>query len=131
MLAMASQEHIRCSARSFKIRETEPLQELICPISKCVPEEAFYLKFMLEIETNKEDVGNEPEPLLIFCFDKIIASDHLKEVSFGEVIVAVAKEVFSKETLVSLLEYGSVLKDIHNRLISEGYIWRNGKFYKK
>jgi hypothetical protein len=37
----------------------------------------------------------------------------------------------SEETKASLREYGEVLRSIHNRLISEGYIWSNGKFLKK
>jgi len=34
--------------------------------------------------------------------------------------------IFSEETMQGLRELGLVLQSIHNRLISEGYIYRNG-----
>jgi hypothetical protein len=36
---------------------------------------------------------------------------------------------FSDETVASVLELGEHLRSIHNRLISEGYVIKNGKIY--
>jgi len=38
--------------------------------------------------------------------------------------------IFSDETLKSLNELGDVLRNIHNRLISEGYTISNGEIKK-
>ncbi|MFA6552407.1 MAG: hypothetical protein WCT19_02790 [Candidatus Paceibacterota bacterium] len=66
----------------------------------------------------------EPEEkvLSVFCFDTI---------SIDSAFRVLAQQFFSEETVVSLKEYGEVLRGIHNRLISEGYVINNGKFYKK
>lgn len=42
-----------------------------------------------------------------------------------------SKRIFSDETMASLREYGEVLRKIHNRALSEGYVFVDGKFYKK
>lgn len=42
-----------------------------------------------------------------------------------------SSKIFSEETAAALREYGEVLRDIHNRMISEGYVFHNGEFYKK
>ncbi len=39
------------------------------------------------------------------------------------------KKPFSYETLAALHEYGAVLRQIHNRLIREGYVIKDGKIY--
>ena len=41
-----------------------------------------------------------------------------------------ARTEFSDETIVSLKELGVVLQEIHNRLISEGYVIKDGKIEK-
>ncbi len=38
--------------------------------------------------------------------------------------------LFSEETIESLSELGAELKKIHDRLISEGYIFKDGKIFK-
>lgn len=40
------------------------------------------------------------------------------------------KSEFTDETIQSLRDLGEVLRNIHNRLISEGYVLFNGKFIK-
>ncbi len=40
------------------------------------------------------------------------------------------RQPFSKETIDSLKDLGEVLMRIHRRLISEGYIIKDGKIYK-
>ena len=40
------------------------------------------------------------------------------------------KYIFTRETVESLCELGKVLQRIHNRLISEGCIIKDGKVYK-
>lgn len=37
---------------------------------------------------------------------------------------------FSEETLASLRDLGEVIRKIHNRLVSEGYVIANGKILK-
>jgi len=37
---------------------------------------------------------------------------------------------FSKETIQSLQELGEVLRQIHNRLLSEGYTIKDGEIFK-
>jgi hypothetical protein len=37
---------------------------------------------------------------------------------------------FSDETIQSLKELGAILLRIHNRLISEGYVIKDGRIYK-
>ena len=41
-----------------------------------------------------------------------------------------AANVPNEETMKALCEYGEVLRGIHNRLLSEGYVYENGRFYK-
>ena len=36
----------------------------------------------------------------------------------------------SEETLIALEELGAVLREIHIRLLSEGYVIKDGKIYK-
>lgn len=38
--------------------------------------------------------------------------------------------IFSDETIDSLKELGTVLRGIHDRLISEGYLIQGGKIFK-
>lgn len=59
--------------------------------------------------------------LSIFCFDSM---------SISEALLVLVQQVFDEETITSLIEYGEVLRGIRNRLISEGYVYTNGKFYK-
>ncbi len=40
------------------------------------------------------------------------------------------KPPFPPETVRALQEFGEVLREIHNRLLSEGYVYKNGKLYK-
>jgi hypothetical protein len=40
------------------------------------------------------------------------------------------KNLFSQETIDSFVELGSVVKDIRKRLLSEGYVIKNGKITK-
>lgn len=40
-------------------------------------------------------------------------------------------EIFSNETIGSLVELGEVLRRIHNRLITEGYEIKDGCIVKK
>ena len=39
------------------------------------------------------------------------------------------KELFSDETIASLVELGEVLRKIHMRILSEGYTYKDGQFY--
>lgn len=39
------------------------------------------------------------------------------------------KEVFSDETIASLVELGEALRKIHMRILSEGYTYKDGQFY--
>ena len=41
-----------------------------------------------------------------------------------------AETHFSDETIQSLRELGAILANIRNRLLSEGYVMKNGKIYK-
>jgi hypothetical protein len=41
-----------------------------------------------------------------------------------------ASQPLSEETVQSVLELGELLKQIHRRLVSEGYIIRNGQILK-
>ena len=68
----------------------------------------------------KIDTG--AEYLSVFCFDGL---------SINEAFLVLINEVFKEETINTLREYGEVLEGIHNRLISEGYIFIDGKFYKE
>lgn len=74
---------------------------------------------------------NEPKSegkiLSVFCFDAISISDTFISATF----FALARQIFSEETMESLREYGEVLRGIHRRLLSEGYVFSNGKFYRK
>lgn len=38
---------------------------------------------------------------------------------------------FTDETMQSLVELGSILRSIHDRLVVEGYTIKNGKIYKE
>jgi hypothetical protein len=40
------------------------------------------------------------------------------------------KLVLPEETIRAVLELGQILRRIHDRRISEGYTFRDGKFYK-
>lgn len=64
----------------------------------------------------------EEETLSIFCFDIISTSEAFRNI---------VQQNFGKETAISLQELGEVLKNIHSRLISEGYVFSNGEYYKK
>lgn len=63
-----------------------------------------------------------PETLSVFCFDTIIVE---------EAFLTFIREAYEEDMLSAHREYGEVLRSIHNRLISEGYVFSNGKFYKK
>lgn len=39
------------------------------------------------------------------------------------------KEIFSDETIASLVELGELLRKVHMRIISEGYTYKDGQFY--
>ena len=41
-----------------------------------------------------------------------------------------AKQIFTDEDIASFVELGGVLWKIHNRLISDGYVFKNGKLSK-
>jgi len=41
------------------------------------------------------------------------------------------KRIFSDQTLASLKELGNTLERIHKRLVSEGYIIKDGKIFKE
>lgn len=62
------------------------------------------------------------ETLSIFCVDTI---------STDEAFLTLIKEAFEEDTTSVFRDYGEVLRGIHNRLISEGYIFSDGKFCKK
>lgn len=47
-----------------------------------------------------------------------------------EQMVLPSQGVFSEETIASVSEYGSILGRIYKRLISEGYIIKDGKIFK-
>lgn len=76
---------------------------------------------MEKINKNTVNVPKN-EMLEIFCTDTL---------SISEAFLTVAGQIFDEETLVSLREYGEILRGIHNRLVSEGYVINNGKIYKK
>lgn len=40
------------------------------------------------------------------------------------------RQKFSEETIQALIEYGKVLREIHDGLISEGYVIKNHKIFK-
>jgi len=63
----------------------------------------------------------EGEMLSIFCFDTISTTEAFRNI---------VQQNFGKEVMTSLQELGEVLKNIHNRLISEGYVFNGGKYYK-
>lgn len=63
----------------------------------------------------------EPETLSIFCMDTISVVD-------SPIVWSLL--IFTLEVVESLREYGEVLRSIHNRLISEGYVINRGKIYK-
>ena len=66
---------------------------------------------------------NEKENTLsIFCTDTI---------SMSEALRGIVQQNFGREVRTSLQELGEVLKGIQKRLVSEGYIINNGKYYKK
>ena len=48
-------------------------------------------------------------------------------------VVYLSKEetYFTDETIQSLVELGTVLRSIHDRLIAEGYTIKDGKIYKE
>ena len=72
--------------------------------------------YILELKDKSKD-----NTLSIFCFDSM---------SISEALLVLVQQVFNEETVISLIEYGEVLRGIRNRLISEGYVFTNGKFYK-
>lgn len=63
----------------------------------------------------------EDKTLSIFCWDTMYV---------GEAFRNIVQQIFNKEVMSSLQELGKVLKGVHSRLISEGYIFTNGKYYK-
>ena len=63
----------------------------------------------------------EGKTLSIFCYDTMYV---------GEAFRSIVQQIFSKEVMSSLQELGKVLKGVHSRLISEGYVFTNGKYYK-
>ena len=63
----------------------------------------------------------ETKKLLINCADMLsISEDYFVPISIP----------FTTEAISSLGEYGEVLRKIHRRLISEGYIVDKGRIYK-
>lgn len=40
------------------------------------------------------------------------------------------KSSLSDDTIASLVELGEVLREIHEKLIAQGYTYREGKFYE-
>ena len=73
------------------------------------------------IKSNKilgEDTGNT---LSIYCVDEIVITEDF---------FAMVRQFFSKETLSALAEYGLILRNIHERLITEGYKFINGTYIK-
>lgn len=68
-------------------------------------------------------VKNIDESILsVYCFDTV---------SIDEAFLSLLDQIFEEETIDTLREYGEVLRGIHKRLISEGYVFINGKFYKE
>lgn len=39
-------------------------------------------------------------------------------------------EIFSEETIQSLVGLGEILRKIHNRILSEGYVFKDDQFIK-
>ena len=73
----------------------------------------------IKISPDIQPVNNT---LSVCCFDTL-ATD--------EAFLVLVQEIFEEETIDILREYGEVLRGIHNRLISEGNVFINGKFYKQ
>ncbi len=63
----------------------------------------------------------EGKTLSIFCYDTM---------SVGESFRSIVQQIFDKVVMSSLRELGEVIKGIHSRLISEGYVFSSGKYYK-
>ena len=63
----------------------------------------------------------EGETLSIFCYDTM---------SVGESFRSIVQQIFDKVVMSSLQELGEVIKGIHSRLLSEGYVFNSGKYYK-
>ena len=63
----------------------------------------------------------EGETLSIFCYDTM---------SIGESFRSIVQQIFDKAVMSSLCELGEVIKGIHHRLLSEGYVFNSGKYYK-
>ena len=63
----------------------------------------------------------EGETLSIFCYDTM---------SIGESFRSIVQQIFDKVVMSSLQELGEVIKGIHSRLLSEGYVFKSGKYYK-
>lgn len=53
-------------------------------------------------------------------------NDHLKPLPIDP-----EKVISDEERIAAWTEYGEVLRGIHNRLISEGYVYKDGKFYRE
>lgn len=69
---------------------------------------------------SKEEAGNNT--LLISCFDTVTAE---------EAFLNIIDQVFNEKLTPTLAEYAAVLMRVHNRLLSEGYVFTDGKFYKQ
>ena len=70
---------------------------------------------------NKLVEETEVKTLSIFCWDTMYV---------GEAFRSIVQQIFNKEVMSSLQELGKVLKGVHSRLISEGYVFTKGKYYK-
>lgn len=70
-----------------------------------------------------EEINESEDPTLsIFCVDSIEANEAL--------LTLVDQEV-DEELIPTIAEYGEVLMGIHNRLMTEGYEFINGKLCKQ
>jgi hypothetical protein len=71
-------------------------------------------------DNNKKLVPDEGQPNLL-CSNKELS---------GCPSLGIGEPTLSEETIRAVRELGAVLRRIHDRKISEGYIFRNGKFIK-
>ena len=73
-----------------------------------------------------DQVVKEADTLLPFAVDSTQAGNTVVNEDSTR-----TENTFNEETVESLREYGEVLRSIHNRLLSEGYIFKDGRFYNR
>lgn len=65
--------------------------------------------------------NKEENTLSIFCVDEMLV---------GEAFRSITQQNLNKENKSSIKELGDELRKIHIRLIKDGYVLKDGKYYK-